>query len=133
MTKKGYSLLELLVVIFILSILLFVIATTFYDKYKSQAYLEKDVMVYAKNCMFDLVAYCMENYNGKITPAVSGNCQNRTSLYGNVTVYMPSVNCNGSKLPEGFSVKFYSTSSKYYYVLCQYINDGIHCAIEPIK
>jgi prepilin-type N-terminal cleavage/methylation domain-containing protein len=133
MSTKGFSIIELLVVIAIMVILFFVIPFSFYKKFKSKAYLEKDVMVYAKNCMSDLVTYCITHYNGKLSPSISPNCRDRKSIYGNVTVYMDNESCNGSKLPYGFSVRYYSSASKYYYVECKFNKGGVRCLIQPIK
>jgi prepilin-type N-terminal cleavage/methylation domain-containing protein len=131
MYKKGFSLIELLVAIAIVSILFFIIASTFYDKFKSKAYLEQDGMIYAKNCMGDLVAYCINHPNGAIGPNVSFSCQNRHSLYGDISFKFSDSNCNGDTLPEGFTLKVTSTASKYYEIVCTYENNGFHCSIKP--
>ncbi len=131
-SNKGMTILELLIVISIISIIFYLLSTTFYEKFKSEAYLTKDAMVYAKNCLSDLVIYCINHQNALISANVSPNCQNRTSLYGNITVSVPQEHCNGSELPDNFTVKFYSSLSQYYYIRCVYqTNKGIHCAVEP--
>jgi len=131
MTKLGFSLLELLFVIAIAALVFFILPFIFMAKFKSKAYLEKDTIVYARGCMGDIITYCINHPFAPLSPSISPNCQNRTGIYGNITVEMDQANCNGSQPPEGFTVKFYNTASIYYYINCTYKSGNVFCEIKP--
>ncbi len=127
----AFSILELLIVIAIVSIIFFLIAVSYYDKFKSKAYLEEDALGAARACFQDLIVFCMENPNASIRKSFFPNCHDREALYGRIIFEVPEENCNGDILPEGYTIKVYSTSSNFYYVECHYRNYGYQCSIKP--
>ena len=131
MFKKAFTLIELLLVIAIISILVS-LGIKFYTNQKQRAMLVQDGMEIAKNCIGDLISFCIAHPNGQLEPSKSVFCNNRTSVFGNVTytVEAPQNVCNGTQLPEGYIVKVYSSSAQDYHIECKYKNESYRCYLE---
>jgi len=124
---KGYSLLELLIVIVIITILI-TGALFNYFQYKDQANLIKTALNYGKGCIVGAWYYCNKHPNERIVLSNIQECQNATFKGESIKVETEeSYNCDGDTLPEGFTIKVYSSSSNFYYVKCTYNGISIFC------
>ncbi|RTZ70033.1 MAG: hypothetical protein DSZ30_01425 [Aquificaceae bacterium] len=129
--QKGFTIMELLVAIVIISILVFMISFSIYEDYVEKSKVAKDGLMYAKSCLNDLLTYCMEHPGESLDYTIFENCQDRPSFYGNVTFTIPPANCSvGGTLPENFYVEAHSTLSNKFYVKCVYNEGGIKCYTE---
>ena len=128
--EKGFSLIELLIVIVVLSIFL-TILTNLYSGYVEKSKISNDGIVYGKACLSDLLTYCMENPGKSLNYTNFDSCQSRRSLYGEISFHIPEANCSAEgKLPDNFTIEIYSTASEKYYVKCIYTKGGIKCYTE---
>ncbi len=121
---------EILIVLAIIAIL-GSMSIGFYLKYTEQSKVSQSILPYAKNCLGELLGYCIDHPSEPLHVSPSGNCANRTTLYGNLTFEVPSANCSANgTLPENYTIKVYSTASDTYFVKCIYTFGGIKCLIE---
>ncbi len=73
----------------------------------------------------------MENPGKPLRLDIFEDCQNRTSIYGNITFTVPRVNCTQSgTLPDGYHIEVRSTVSDKFYLICEYNPSGIRCYTE---
>ena len=97
MRKKGFTLIELMVVIAIIAILA-AIALTSYKAYMKKAQA-KELLTYARACAQELASACLTGE--KVTSASNfESCQNPTKklkYFSSVTI-TPSVNCDGGSI-----------------------------------
>ena len=129
---QGFTLIELLVVLVIIAIVAFIIAFGFYRNFVWESQVFQDTIPYGRNCLMDLLMFCTEHPNETVDISKFENCLNRTSLTGRINFEIPPLNCTSDgKLPEGFSIKVFSTISNKYFLKCQYQPGGIKCSIEP--
>ena len=119
---QGFTLVELLIVIFIISVLVSFSIVSF-KNHKERAYLTQDGMVLAKNCMGDLISYCISHPNQQVDPSKSPNCQTTYSVFGNVTfsVDAPTAICsNDGALPDMYTIIVRSSVTNNYHIECIY-------------
>ena len=119
---NGFTIIELLVVIAIISLVVSLSIVSF-KNYKEKALLTQDGMVLAKNCMGDLISFCINHPNQTIDPAQDPNCQDTRSLYGAITFSVEAnvVTCSeDGELPNGYSIVVRSSISNNYYIKCIY-------------
>jgi prepilin-type N-terminal cleavage/methylation domain-containing protein len=133
--RNGFSLIELLFVLVIISILASFAIITFKD-YKDKAYVTQDGMLLAKNCMGDLVSYCISNPGKSVDPANMSSCQPTTSVFGNITftVEASKFDClNTGELPENYTIIVRSSITDKFYVKCIYRQNkhAYKCSVEP--
>ena len=134
-SKKGFSIIELLFVLVIISILVS-FAIVMYKDYKNKAYVAKDGLLLAKNCMGDLVSYCVSNPGKVVNPDNITSCKQTTSVFGNVTFTVQAgvFNClNTGELPDNYTIIVRSSITNKFYVKCVYYQDRhtYRCLVEP--
>jgi len=130
----GFTLIELLIVIAIISIIIS-FSIVYFKNYKERAYLTQDGMVLAKNCMGDLISFCINHPNQTIDPAQDPNCQDTHSLYGAITfsVEANTVNCSeDGELPDNYTLIVRSTITNNYHIECVYYQSrrSYRCVVE---
>jgi len=130
-SNKGFTLMELLIAIVIIGILVFVITFSIYENYVEKSKVAEDGLIYAKSCLNDLLAYCIEHPGESLRYENFDSCQNRTAFYGEITFTIPPANCSvNGYLPENFTVEVHSSLSDKFYVKCVYNKGGIKCYTE---
>jgi prepilin-type N-terminal cleavage/methylation domain-containing protein len=131
-STEGFTLVELLIVISIFSILVG-FSVLFLKNYKEKAMITQDGIQIARNCIADLMSYCIDHPNGSIEPTKSLYCHNTTGhIFGEITytIEAPINTCNGSELPEGYTVKVFSSAVQHYHIECKYVNKSVICRPE---
>ena len=131
MQKRAFTLIELLMVIAIISVLVS-FSIKYYTNQKERAMLTQDGMEIAKNCIADLISFCIDHPNGQLDPSKSVFCESRHSVFGDVTytIDVPQNTCNGSQLPDGYTVKVYSSAAPHYHIECKYKNKSYRCYLQ---
>jgi len=132
--KQGFTIIELLFVLAIISILVsFAIIT--YKDYKNKAFVTQDGVLLAKNCMGDLVSYCIAHPGKVVNPDNMSSCQQTTSVFGNITftVEASEFTClDTGELPDDYTIIVRSSITNKFYVNCTY-NKNRHaykCTVE---
>jgi prepilin-type N-terminal cleavage/methylation domain-containing protein len=118
----GFTLIELLIVIFIISVLVSLSIVSF-KNHKERAYLTQDGMVLAKNCIGDLISYCITHPEQTVDPSQDPNCQNTSSVFGSITftVEAPTAVCSSDgQLPDQYTIIVRSSVTNNYHIECTY-------------
>jgi len=132
--RLGFTLLELLFVLLIISILVSFSIITHKD-YQERTFVTKDGMLLAKNCIGDLVSYCVSNPGKNVNPTDIPSCQPTVSLFGNVTfsVEAEELTClDSGELPDNYTLIVRSSITDKYYIKCTYflMRHSYECSVE---
>ncbi len=128
MRKKGFTLIELMVVIAIIAILA-AIALTSYQGYQKKA-KAKELITLARNCAQEVISECMSQGSGaKITPSNLGSCPSSPQTkYFTASLKTSSVTC-GNDFTISYSADIGGDT---YYGNCTYdsTNDYLSCSLS---
>jgi prepilin-type N-terminal cleavage/methylation domain-containing protein len=120
--REGFTLVELLIVISIISILLS-FSVVFFKDYKKRAYLTQDGMLLAKNCIGNLISYCINHPNQIVNPLQDPNCKSTASVFGNITFFVKAstaVCTSDGQLPDRYTIIVRSSVVDNYHIECTY-------------
>jgi prepilin-type N-terminal cleavage/methylation domain-containing protein len=128
---KGFSLIELLVVIVIIGILVYKIAFSSYTSFKEKSYAVEGI-TYARLCINDLALYCANNRGKPFNPAEFESC-NRSyeGNYGTLTVNaMNGICTQDGYLPDGYKVVVNTSATPNYVAVCESHHGNIRCFVD---
>lgn len=130
--SAGFTLIELLVVILIISILS-TISFTIYQHYEGKAILTQYGTVFGKNCMNEIIDYCIENPNGVIDESVAPEC-NTSHQADKYTFNISKDNgqCSGAEPPDNYTVTITCDQIPDLKFVCTYrtATHGYTCTVE---
>ena len=117
MRKKGFTLIELMVVIAIIAILA-AVALTSYKAYQQKA-KAKELITLARACAQEIVAECM--VRNDISWKDLGACPENATVSGETASRSGNINCNGT------SYVAYTATNLGYLANCTITTDEITC------